>query len=136
MASPGKHVGFGMIIVASMQVSASAATPPRHSPNPVPHPSAPARHVVPAPAYIRDRIDQLGRAFNGHVSIAVQSIDEGWETGRKDRELYPQQSVSKLWVAVTALDAVDHGRVSLNDKVTLKKADLTQIVAEQMALRG
>ncbi len=81
--------------------------------------------TVPAPAYIRDRIHQLGKAFDGQVGIAVKSIDDGWETGWKDSGLYPQQSVSKLWVSITALDAVDKGKVSLDDKVTLTKSDLT-----------
>jgi len=39
--------------------------------------------------------------------------------------LNPQQSVSKLWVAITALDAVDRGRVSLGDQVTMGRGDLT-----------
>ncbi|HVU29295.1 MAG TPA: serine hydrolase [Sphingomicrobium sp.] len=80
---------------------------------------------MPAPSYISGQIDALGSAFNGRVGIAVRSIDEGWETGWKDHELYPQQSVSKLWVSITALDAVDRGLVTLNDKVTLRKSDLT-----------
>ena len=45
--------------------------------------------------------------------------------GWKADELYPQQSVSKLWVSITALDAVDKGRVHLDDKVTLSRDDLT-----------
>jgi beta-lactamase class A len=75
--------------------------------------------------YIRDRVHELGRGFDGRVGIAVTSIDESWSTGWKADELYPQQSVSKLWVAITALDAVDRGKVSLDDKVTLTKEDLT-----------
>ena len=55
----------------------------------------------------------------------MRSVDDGWSTGWKDNELYPQQSVSKLWVSITALDAVDKGRVELDDKVTLTRADLT-----------
>ncbi len=90
------------------------------TPAPVPAPQAPK-----APAYIRDRIDALGSAFDGRVGIAVRSVGDGWETGWKDEELYPQQSVSKLWVSITALDAVDRGKVSLNDKVTLTSTDLT-----------
>jgi beta-lactamase class A len=85
---------------------------------------APAK-TVPAPAFLRDRIDELGRAFDGQVGIAVRSVDEGWETGWKDDDLYPQQSVSKLWVSITALDAADKGKVSLDDLVTLTKSDLT-----------
>jgi beta-lactamase class A len=107
------------------QVSASAATQPqvaRLTPRPA---SPPARPAPPAPRYIHDRVDELGRAFNGRVGIAVRSINEGWSTGWREDELYPQQSVSKLWVAITALDAVDKGRVRLDDPVTLTKSDLT-----------
>ena len=116
------------MVVASAQVSASGATQPAPSQACCASQSAahaPHRPAIPAPAYIRHRIDQLGSGFNGRVGIAVRSIDEGWETGWKDHELYPQQSVSKLWVSITALDAVDRGRVSLDDKVTLTRADLT-----------
>jgi beta-lactamase class A len=80
-------------------------------------------------------VTELGRTFDGRVGIAVRSIDEGWSTGWKSDELYPQQSVSKLWVSITALDAVDKGRVSLDDQVTLGRDDLTlfhQPIAEQI----
>jgi beta-lactamase class A len=80
---------------------------------------------VPPPAALHSQIVALGRAFDGQVGIAVQSIDNGWELGWKDDDLYPQQSVSKLWVSITALDAADKGRVSLNDEVTLTRNDLT-----------
>jgi beta-lactamase class A len=98
-----------------------------------------AKPAVPAPKYISGRIDELGRGFDGLVGIAVKSIDDGWETGWKDNDLYPQQSVSKLWVSITALDAVDRGRVSLDDKVTLTTADLTlfhEPIAEEVLKDG
>lgn len=84
-----------------------------------------ARQAPAAPQFIRDQIIGLGRGFNGRIGIAVQSIDNGWSTGWKADELYPQQSVSKLWVSITALDAVDKGKARLDDKVTLTRADLT-----------
>ena len=128
MTSFGKRLGFALVVVASAHVSASAATK-AVQPQPASRTKAtvpPAPAATPAsPRFLRDRIDELGRAFNGQVGIAVRSIDEGWETGWKDDELYPQQSVSKLWVSIAALDAVDRGRVSLDDKVTLTKSDLT-----------
>ena len=124
MTSLGRSLGLGLVVVAATQVGASAASQ-HHAP------AKPARHAavtpkaIPAPKALSERIDALGSAFDGQVGIAVKSIDDGWETGWKDRDLYPQQSVSKLWVAITALDAVDRGRVSLDDKVTLTTADLT-----------
>jgi beta-lactamase class A len=108
----------------------SSAKAPRH---------ALAVKAVPAPESIRNRIDELGSGFDGQVGIAVKSIDEGWETGWKGHELYPQQSVSKLWVSITALDSVDRGRVSLDDKVTLTTADLTlfhEPIAEEILKSG
>jgi len=126
MTSLGRSLGLALVIVGGMQVNASAATTQAAAkPAARHHPAAAPARTIPAPASLAARIDALGQAFDGRVGIAVRSIDEGWETGWKDRELYPQQSVSKLWVTVTALDAVDRGRVSLDDKVTLTTADLT-----------
>ena len=68
---------------------------------------------------------RAGPRFDGRVGIAVRSVNDGWQTGWKADELYPQQSVSKLWVSIAALDAVDKGRVRLDDKVTLTRSDLT-----------
>jgi beta-lactamase class A len=123
MTSAWNRIGFGLVLIASAQVGASAAKPPVH-PKPAAHHKI-SHPSVPAPESIRDRIGQLGRAFDGRVGIAIESIGDGWETGWKDRELYPQQSVSKLWVSIAALDAVDRGRMSLDDKVTLTRNDLT-----------
>ena len=126
MTSLGKFVGSGLVLAAAAQVGASAATQPRHAAaRPAVHHKAVEVPAVPTPKALAERIDQLGRNFNGRVGIAVRSVDEGWETGWKDHELYPQQSVSKLWVAITALDAQDRGRVDLDHKVSLTRADLT-----------
>ena len=107
---------------ATVHAAASAqlsTVPPRAAP------SQARPQLARAPIYLANRVDQLGRAFNGRVGIAVQSVDENWSTDWNGNELSPQQSVSKLWVAITALDAVDKGRVRLNDTVTLTRGDLT-----------
>ena len=78
-----------------------------------------------APASLRDRVAALGRAFNGNAGISVVSLKDGWQVDYNATTLFPQQSCSKLWVAITAMDAVDRGRVSLNDRVTLGRDDLT-----------
>lgn len=133
MTSLWSRFGLALALAGLTQVGAAAiktAEAPRPAKSrPAQAQVAQARPQAPkpiaAPAFLRDRVDALGRAFNGRVGIAVRSIDEGWETGWKDDELYPQQSVSKLWVSVTALDAVDKGKVSLDDLVTLTRDDLT-----------
>ncbi|HJU77068.1 MAG TPA: serine hydrolase [Sphingomicrobium sp.] len=129
MTSLGRRVAVAFVVGALVQVSASGAVQapagaPLTAPRARPAPPAPPPRPV-APAYLRDRINDLGREFNGRVGIAVRSVDEGWSAGWKADELYPQQSVSKLWVSIAALDAVDKGRVSLDDKVTVGRSDLT-----------
>ena len=124
MTSVWKSLGLLLVLAAITQVS-SAATKAPH-----PKPAAKAKtqaikHAPQAPAFIRSRLADLGRNFDGQVGIAMKSIDDGWEAGWKDDELYPQQSISKLWVAITAMDAVDRGRLNLDDKVTLTRSDLT-----------
>ncbi len=80
---------------------------------------------VTSPSSLRDRITGLGRAFNGNAGVSVVSLRDGWEVEWNAARLFPQQSCSKLWVAMAAMDAVDRGRLSLDDKVTLRREDLT-----------
>jgi len=121
MTSLWKWCGTALALAAAVAVGASAM-----SQAPAPRRTAPvARPAPPAPAFIQGRVTELGKGFDGRVGIAVRSIDEGWSTGWKADELYPQQSVSKLWVSIAAMDAVDQGRVRLDDKVTLSRHDLT-----------
>ncbi|WP_162888193.1 class A beta-lactamase [Sphingomonas mesophila] len=87
--------------------------------------SAPVAAPARAPAGLEQRIDQLGQSFDGTVGIAVRSVGDGWRTGWRETELCPQQSVSKFWVALAAMEAVDRGQVSLGDRVTLRRDDLT-----------
>jgi len=129
MTSSWRRLGLGLVLAASTQVGASATQPAYPHPGqpvaPVTRQAPVGRPVPPAPQYLRGEITQLGRDFDGRVGIAVRSVDDGWTTGWKADELYPQQSVSKLWVSITALDAVDRGQVRLDDKVTLTRDDLT-----------
>lgn len=78
-----------------------------------------------APAGLTDRIYGLWRAFPGKTGIAVQRIDGEWTIAQRGGELFPQQSVSKLWVTLTALDAVDQGRIRLDQQVRIGPEDLT-----------
>lgn len=116
------RLALGLTVVAATAPTSSAIPP---SAPPAPRPAIQPRAAPQAPAYLRDQIRSLGSKFDGQVGIAVQSIDEGWTATWKADDLYPQQSVSKLWVAITALDAVDKGRLDLDERVTLGRDDLT-----------
>ncbi len=90
-----------------------------------PAPALAAQASNQAPKYLAQRVETLGRQFPGRVGISVESFEDGWLASWEGERLYPQQSVSKLWVAITALDAADKSKVSLKDKVTLTRSDLT-----------
>jgi len=87
----------------------------------------PGRAAAPraAPANLRERLAAIGRAFNGEAGISIVSLKEGWQADYNAARLFPQQSCSKLWVAITAMDGVDRGRVNLDDRVTVGRNDLT-----------
>ena len=92
---------------------------------PAPAPAPVFAPAAPAPAALRERIAALGRGFDGIAGISVVSLRDGWQVDHNASRLYPQQSCSKLWVAITALDLVDQGRIRLDDRVTLGRDDLT-----------
>ena len=137
--------GFGIMVLAGACTAIPAAQPPARAvaQRPASPPPPPVRPVqAPPPSPIEqvnqgraglDRpspalvsvIETLGRNFNGHVGIAVQRVDTGWTVAWNGNDLFPQQSVSKLWVAMTMLDAVDRGRLTLDTQVTVRPSDLT-----------
>lgn len=81
--------------------------------------------TAPAPVALQQEITRLGSSFNGNVAIAVRRVEGDWEASYNGAALMPQQSVSKLWVAMTLLDNVDRGKLTLNDPVTIRREDLT-----------
>lgn len=92
-----------------------------------------------APAGLNDRLYALWRAFPGKTGIAVQRIDGEWALAQRGGDLFPQQSVSKLWVSMSILDAVDNRRVSLDQKVRIGPEDLVvfhQPLADRVRAEG
>ena len=129
-------MGLTLAAAAAVGVSGMGHSPPHKARPQTPHATKP---VAPAPAFITGRVAELAQGFDGQVGIAVKSVDEGWSTVWKAGDLYPQQSVSKLWVAITAMDAVDKRKVKLDDPVTLTRDDLTlfhQPIAEEVLKTG
>ena len=105
--------------------SASVPIRPSHSATAV-APAPPARPaVIRAPVGLENLLDEQWRIFPGRTGVAVMRIDGGeWTTGKRMNELFPQQSVSKTWVALTILDLVDQGKLRLDQKVRITRDDL------------
>lgn len=90
---------------------------------------------TPSPALV-SVIRNLGQSFDGRVGIAVKRIGSDWTVAHNGTVLFPQQSVSKLWVAMTFLDAVDRGKLRLTDTTTITRADLTLFHQPSAAMVG
>ena len=123
--------GIGLAAVAGLAQGQAVGNDPL-APLPTPVVRAPpaqspavAASAGIGPTMLRDRVGALGRAFDGRAGISVVSLSDNWRADYNAATLFPQQSCSKLWVAITALDAVDRGRVRLDDRVTLGRSDLT-----------
>jgi beta-lactamase class A len=85
------------------------------------------------------QVRALGQAFNGDIGIAVKDVQSGWTTSFDGNTFFPQQSVSKFWVALTAFDKADRGQLSLDAPVTVRRDDMTlfhQPIAAQLGAGG
>ena len=102
---------------------APMTTPPVFVSIPVPVAAPPRRPT--APPQLANAIATIARGFEGKFGIAIRAVDEGWTVQQMARQRLPQQSVSKLWVAITLLDLRDQGKGRLDDPIVVRPQDLT-----------
>ncbi len=102
------------------RVPVAVIQPATKPPVPVPAQTAP-------PAAMVAQLDEIWRGFPGKTGIAIRRIDGGgeWTVGKRLTDWFPQQSVSKLLVAMVVLDQVDQGKITLDQPVTIRREDLT-----------
>ena len=150
-------VATGAMVLAGCVSSAAVVPTPRAAPPKAPAGAVtvpigpPIRTATPppqipadpgfrrAPAGLDSRLFEIWRAFPGKTGIAVQRIDGEWSLAQRGNELFPQQSVSKLWVTLAVLDAVDNGRLTMDQKVRIGPEDLTlfhQPIAARVQSQG
>ena len=77
----------------------------------------------PGPAALQADLERLVARYGEPVGIAVSDVTDGWTAQIAGDAPVPQQSVSKLWVALTVLKAVDEGSLSLDQWVVMRKED-------------
>lgn len=99
----------------------AAATQPEHAgPN---YRLRPVANAPAAPAALQARLSEIAKAYGEPIGIAVSDVSSGWVAQVNGEQPFPQQSVSKTWVAIAVMDAVDAGRFRLDDTVLLTEAD-------------
>jgi beta-lactamase class A len=124
--------GIGAIGLATAALAQPGGSNARSFPQTVRSYSAPAPAMPAATSQeatarriLEGQVRALGQAFNGDIGIAVRDVQSGWTTSYDGNTFFPQQSVSKFWVALTALDKADRGELSLSRPVTLTRSDIT-----------
>jgi len=86
--------------------------------------AAPRSHrTAQAPAELQAQLAELAARYHEPVGVAVSDVEKGWVASVAGDSPFPQQSVSKLWVAITALDAIDNGRLKLDQSIVLGPQD-------------
>jgi beta-lactamase class A len=104
-------------------VSANRLTAPQASYTKGPVVPVSAKPAPPAPAAFQAELERLAASYGEPVGIAVTDVAEGWTAQVAGGETFPQQSVSKLWVALAVLQAVDKGSLHLDQWVVMRKED-------------
>ena len=77
------------------------------------------------PATLQAEISALAAGYGEPVGVAVMDVRDGWIAQVSGDVEFPQQSVSKVWVALTLLDQVDRGAWRLQDPVVMRVEDLS-----------
>jgi beta-lactamase class A len=129
---------FAAGLLAALVIAPTTASTPAIEQHAVPL-KAKAPPPPRAPAALQAKLDDLAAAYGEPIGIAVSDLEAGWTAQVRGDEVFPQQSVSKLWVALAVLDAVDRGERRLDDVVVLGPTDRSvffQPVASQIVGAG
>jgi len=105
----------------------SAATftiPSLESPPTNAHTSAQTNAKTAADEKLRNEIDTLWKKFPGRAGIAIYTPFSDDIIGRRQTDRFPQQSVSKMWVALTILEQEAAGKLSLDKKIRVTRDDI------------
>lgn len=135
---------FALLVQAC--VSTPASRPKSRPPVFIPAPKPAPRPVAPRPTPLSDPsraspamvdgIRSLWLSYPDKTGIAVIRDGASWTIEHRGAELFPQQSVSKLWVAISLMEAVDQGRLRLSDEVTVTGSDLAVFSTSMQQLIG
>ena len=105
---------------ARFHAVATAPLPAQPVRPPTPLPATPA---PPAPAALQKALGDIAARYGEKTGIAVEDVTTGWIASVGGQDWFPQQSVSKAWIAVAVMDAIDRGQLRLDTPVLMLKSD-------------
>lgn len=75
-------------------------------------------------ANLLKKIEEIAKAANGRVGVASLIVESGETISLNSAERFPMQSVYKLPIGMAVLNQVDDGKLKLEQKIRLEKADV------------
>lgn len=73
---------------------------------------------------LRPAIEAITRSVDGRIGVAVMHLDSRDTLTVNGKDHYPMQSVYKFPLALAVLDQVDRGKLSLEQKIHLRKEEM------------
>ena len=80
--------------------------------------------IVAADEMLKTDIDSYWKKFPGRAGIAIYTPFSHEIIGKRQTERFSQQSVSKMWVALTILEQEAAGKFSLDKRIRVTRDDI------------
>ena len=80
-------------------------------------------HEIYGQENLRKEIENLVHTVNGSVGVGIKHLESGDTLTIHGKDHFPMQSVYKFHLALAVLADVDQGKLSLDQKVFIRKED-------------
>jgi beta-lactamase class A len=72
---------------------------------------------------LQNQLEQIASAAKGRVGVSAMVLETGESVSLNSQDHFPMQSVYKLPIGMAVMSQVDAGKISLDQKVRVNKAD-------------
>jgi beta-lactamase class A len=127
--APHIPTALGVVLALGLVATGGWVAAGRLAPEKISYTKGPAIQIAaraaapPAPQPLQAKLQDLADGYHDPMGIAVTDVTDGWTAQVAGDQTFPQQSVSKLWVAIAVMQAVDEGRLSLDRQVVMGPDD-------------
>ncbi|MEY3635075.1 MAG: hypothetical protein RLZZ61_1485 [Pseudomonadota bacterium] len=111
---------LALALASALSVTAYADTALAYAPDKKHAPDA----LAAADEKLQADIDGYWKKFPGRAGIAIYTPFSEEIIGKRHTERFPQQSVSKMWVALTILEQEAAGKLSLDKRIRITRDDI------------
>ncbi len=74
---------------------------------------------------LKSKIEKVISGKRAVIGVSIYGFEDNFYIGINDKKHLPMQSVFKFHVSLAVLNEIDKGKLALNQKISIKKSDLT-----------